>query len=90
MNTRLICCIFALAIIKKFDFVLQKPAGTLYGIEVKAKDSLNADDFKGLKELQAQVKKDFTCGVVLYRGRHVLPFGDKLWAVPINALWSTT
>ena len=42
---------------KEVDFVLQKPAGTLYGIEVKAKDSLNADDFKGLKELQAQVKK---------------------------------
>ena len=29
----------------------------------------------------------FIAGVVLYSGRHVLPFGDRLMAVPISALW---
>lgn len=72
---------------KEVDFVLQKPAGNLCGIEVKAKDSVSADDFKGLKELQAQTGKDFACGVVLYRGRNTIAFADKLWAVPLSALW---
>ena len=73
---------------KEVDFVLQKVDGTLAGIEVKAADRVNADDFKGLKELQAQVTKDFVCGIVLYRGRSIIPFGDRLWAVPVNTLWA--
>ncbi len=73
---------------KEVDFVLQRPDNKLCGIEVKAKDSVNADDFKGLKELQAQAGKDFACGVVLYRGRNTVSFGDKLWAAPVSALWT--
>lgn len=38
---------------KEVDFVLQKPDGALAGIEVKARDNVNPEDFKGLKELQA-------------------------------------
>jgi predicted AAA+ superfamily ATPase len=72
---------------KEVDFVLQKPDGTLAGIEVKAKDNVASDDFKGLKELQSQTKEDFRCGIVLYRGKNTIPFGENLWAVPVNALW---
>ncbi len=25
--------------------------------------------------------------VVLYTGTHTLPFGERLWAQPISALW---
>ena len=30
---------------------------------------------------------DFQCGIVLYRGQEVVPFGEKLWAVPVEFLW---
>jgi len=31
--------------------------------------------------------KRFWSGVALYRGRETIPFGDRLHAVPIEALW---
>ena len=73
---------------KEVDFVIQKTNGKLAGIEVKAANKINAGDFKGLKELQTQSSDDFICGIILYRGRSVIAFGDKLWAVPVSALWT--
>jgi predicted AAA+ superfamily ATPase len=72
---------------KEVDFVLERANGKLVGIEVKTKDNVNASDFKGLKELQRLVESDFVCGVVLYRGKDVVPFGENLWAVPVDNLW---
>lgn len=72
---------------KEVDFVLEKPNGQLAGIEVKKKDRVNAEDFRGLKELQLLSAQDFACGIVLYRGKEVVPFGQDLWAVPIANLW---
>ncbi|MEW6778095.1 MAG: ATP-binding protein [Bdellovibrionota bacterium] len=69
------------------DFVLERPGGAVAGIEVKARESVGPDDFRGLKELQARAGKDFACGAVLYRGASFVPFGEKLWAVPVSALW---
>ena len=70
------------------DFVLEASNGLLVGIETKCRDSVTEADFKGLKVLQDQVKNDFVCGIVLYSGHHLVPFGDKLWAVPIAELWA--
>lgn len=72
---------------KEVDFVLEKPNGQLAGVEVKKRDSVDQSDFKGLQELQALAGKDFSCGVVLYRGKDVVPFGKNLWAIPIVNLW---
>ncbi len=44
-------------------------------------------DFKGLKVLQKAAGDDFVCGIVLYTGRAVVLFGEKLSAVPVGALW---
>jgi predicted AAA+ superfamily ATPase len=72
---------------KEVDFVLERPNGQLAGIEVKQSDSVGKSDFKGLIELQDMTKDDFACGIVLYRGRDVVPFGENLWAVPMSNLW---
>lgn len=29
----------------------------------------------------------FTDGVVMHTGPHPLPLGERLWAVPVSALW---
>lgn len=72
---------------KEVDFVVEKSNGQLAGIEVKKRDSVSKEDFKGLKELQLLSGQDFICGIVLYRGKEVVPFGKNLWAVPIANLW---
>ena len=68
------------------DFVLENPQRQLIGIEVKAAATVQAQDFKGLRKLQAQTGADFLTGIVLYDGAHALPFGPGLWAVPLAAL----
>jgi predicted AAA+ superfamily ATPase len=72
---------------KEVDFVLEKPNGHLAAVEVKKSDSVSKNDFKGLEELQLIIGDDFICGIVLYCGVDVVPFGKNLWAVPINNLW---
>lgn len=70
------------------DVVLEGPAGRLVGIEVKASSTVSAGDLRGLQVLQADRPKRFHRGLVLYRGRTVVPFSARLHAVPIDALWS--
>ena len=48
--------------------------------------TVQAQDFKGLRKLQAQTGSDFITGIVLYDGTHALPFGNGLWAIPLSAL----
>lgn len=72
---------------KEVDFVIEKTNGQLAAIEVKHRDYLSNSDFKGLRELQQLTGDDFISGIILYRGQDVVPFGQNLWAVPINNLW---
>jgi hypothetical protein len=32
--------------------------------------------------------KRLRAGIVLYAGRETPPFGDRMWAVPLEALWA--
>ncbi len=73
---------------KEVDFVVEFADHTLLGIEVKTADSVSLRDCVGLIELQALAGNDFVRGCVLYRGRHVVKLADKIWAVPLAALWS--
>jgi hypothetical protein len=69
------------------DIVVQ--LGTRYaGIEVKAARSVGERTFRGLKRLREILGARFHAGIVLYDGDHLLPFGDRLIAVPLSALWS--
>ena len=72
---------------KEVDFVLERPDGSLAGIEVKTADHVSKNDFKGLKVLKELSKSDFICGIVFYTGKDVVPFGENLLAVPISTLW---
>ena len=72
---------------KEVDFILELANGKLAAIEVKTSDRLKGSDFKGIKAFQELAEKDFVCGVILYRGRQIVPFGKKLFAVPFSALW---
>lgn len=70
------------------DFVLETRLGQIAGIEVKASATVDGKDFKGLRHLAETEPAIFQQGIVLYAGREVVPFGDKLWAVPMSLWWA--
>jgi hypothetical protein len=70
------------------DAVLERRGGQVIGVEVKAAATLSPRDFKGLEELRDSRGDDFVAGVVVYSGERTIPFGDRVWALPISALWS--
>jgi predicted AAA+ superfamily ATPase len=69
------------------DFVVEDRAGAVAGVEVKAAASVSRDDFGGLRRLAALAKDQFSAGVLLYDGTETVPVGDRLWAMPLSALW---
>ncbi len=70
------------------DFILENRLGQITGIEVKASATVDVKDFKGLRHLQETEPAIFQRGIVLYAGREVVPFGEKLWAVPLSIWWA--
>ena len=72
---------------EEVDVILEDRAGNVVGIEVKNSQKVTAQDLKGLKILKEKVGKKFIKGIVLYTGSSVVPLEEKLFAVPINALW---
>ena len=71
------------------DLLLEKPDGTVPGVEVILKASVTPGDFMGLLGFRDQLGKRFRVGVLLCAGEQALPFGDRLWALPLEMLWST-
>jgi hypothetical protein len=69
------------------DGVLEDRHGQVIGIEVRAATTVRSKDFSGLRQLAARLGDDFRAGLVLYTGSATLPFGPKLRAVPVSALW---
>ena len=72
------------------DIVLERGAGQVAGVEVKASATVTSADFRGLRKLKDAAGKRFAGGVVLYDGETSAGFGDGLYAVPIRALWEAT
>ncbi|GGD59597.1 ATP-binding protein [Lacimicrobium alkaliphilum] len=58
----------------------------LAGIEIKAAATVTKKDFRGLDKLKQACGETFAAGVVFYDGESILPFGEKLFAVPISLL----
>jgi predicted AAA+ superfamily ATPase len=69
------------------DAVIETPDGRVLGIEVKAGATVRTEDLAGLRNLARQAGDRFVAGFVLYTGQQTLPFGEKLRAVPLDALW---
>lgn len=70
------------------DVVVEDDRRTVAGIEVKASSTVTEGDFRGLRFLRAKLGDRFSHGVLLYTGSQALPFGDRLSAVPLEALWA--
>nr|WP_307801606.1 ATP-binding protein [Microbispora triticiradicis] len=69
------------------DGVLERASGEIIGIEVKAAETVRGDDFRGLQHLARKVGDRLIAGYVLYAGPESLPFGERMRALPMSALW---
>ena len=72
---------------REVDIVLERDDGKIAAIEIKASATVRPDDFSGLRALARVCGDRFVSGVVLYDGKDVVPFGDRLAAAPISGLW---
>ncbi|MFA1672566.1 ATP-binding protein [Rhizobium mongolense] len=69
------------------DIVIEDRRGRIVGIEVKAAATVSNSDFSGLRMLAEASGDLFVSGFVLYDHQNVIPFGERLYAVPFSALW---
>jgi len=73
---------------REVDFIIENEDGDILGIEVKSGSAVNKSMFKHLKWFKANLVKNRKFkGIVFYSGEHLVPFGEDMWAVPINSLW---
>lgn len=69
------------------DAILEAADGRVIGVEVKAGATVRGEDLAGLRHLADRLGDRFVAGYVLYTGQQTLPFGDRLRALPLDALW---
>jgi len=69
------------------DIIIRNRSGFVVGIEVKASATVTTADFKGLHKLATACKGRFSIGLVLYDHDKIIPFGDRLYAAPVSAIW---
>ena len=75
---------------REVDVILERRDGSVIAVEVKAGASVSSTDFRGLRYLREKLGARFKAGVVLYTGGGTVPFEDRLAAVPLSGLWTTS
>lgn len=72
---------------EEIDFILERNDGRSIAIEVKSSETIKPDMAKNIKVFQGKYPEKFLSGIVFYTGKQVLPIGEKIFALPIDALW---
>lgn len=69
------------------DLIVERPDGGMIAVEVKSARSVHSGDANGLTFLRDRLSDRFECGIVFHTGPLTARLGDRIWAVPIPALW---
>lgn len=67
--------------------VSDRRTGEFAGIEVKLTSTPLARHARQLAKFRDQYGDRFTVGLVIHAGTNTVPLGERLWAVPVSALW---
>ena len=70
------------------DVVVELDAQRLVAFEIKATAAPSFNDARHLAWLRDHTDAQFVAGVVLHTGPGAFPLADRLWALPINSLWT--
>jgi uncharacterized protein len=69
------------------DLVIEAADGRVAALEVKTGQTAKPEWFRWLAQMRDTLTDKFAVGIALYAGHEILPFGDRLLAIPISALW---
>lgn len=72
---------------QEVDLVIDMGAGRVVGIEFKAGATPDSRDARHLRWLRDQPGGGFLAGAVLHSGTGLYELGDRIFAVPLCALW---
>ncbi len=72
---------------REVDLVVEARDGAVAGIEAKLGATVRERNFSGLRRLRDSLGDRFRAGVVVHTGVETLPFGDRLWAMPVAGVW---
>jgi predicted AAA+ superfamily ATPase len=72
---------------REVDLVLESREGLVVGIGVKAAGSIKVADTRGLARLRDILGRRFVAGYILNTGPRARLVGERIWAMPIDALW---
>jgi uncharacterized protein len=72
---------------QEVDLIIDLGAGRVIGIEVKAGSAPTAKDARHLAWLRDELGDGFVRGIVFHTGQHPFELGERIWALPIAALW---
>lgn len=72
----------------EIDLVLEDRSGAIACLEVKAAATVRERDWRPMAKIRDARSKDFRAGFLIHAGAQTVPLGDRLWAVPISALWA--
>ena len=67
--------------------MIETDDGRVIGVEVKAGATVRAEDLAGLRHLAGRLGDRLIAGYVLYTGEQTRSFGDRVRALPVEALW---
>ena len=70
------------------DLIIDLGGGRTIGIEVKAASAPGRRDAQHLAWLREQLGEQFVRGIVFHTGPQPFELGERIWALPICALWS--
>jgi predicted AAA+ superfamily ATPase len=70
------------------DLIVEdRRSGELAGLEIKLTGTPVGRHARHLVALRDKLGDRFKTGLVIHAGRQTLPLGDRIWAVPVSALW---
>lgn len=72
---------------REVDLVVELGPGRVLGFEFKAGAAPTGDDARHLFWLRDQLGSDFVAGAVVHSGPAVYELGDRVYAVPLSAVW---
>ncbi|MGH3912276.1 MAG: ATP-binding protein [Pseudonocardiaceae bacterium] len=67
--------------------VSDRRTGEFAAVEVKLTSTPTERHARTLAVFRDRFGTRFTVGLVIHTGTHTLPLGERLWAVPVSALW---
>lgn len=73
---------------REVDLVIETPSGDVVALEIKASTNVDTTALRNLRFLRDRLGSRFKAGVVVNCGSNTLPFGDRIWAMPVSGLWS--